>query len=128
MPTVAPTFTPPSAFSTGDGSVVQFNWALNTANSDGAGIEMVEWADVCFSFTSSSWGGAVAAVEGSNDGTNWLPLSNAAGGTAASTSAANKLFTIIERPRYIRPNLTTPGAGAVVTAIATLRRAQPLRV
>ena len=108
-----------------DGSVVQFTWALTSTNTDGGLIKFPEWADVCFTFT-GTWGGATAAVEGSNDGTTWLPLSNAAGG-AAATATANKAMTVIERPLYMRPNLTTAGGGAVLTAIATLRRAQPLR-
>lgn len=109
----------------GDGSVVLFNWALTTANTDGLPFEFTEYADVCFSAT-GTWGGATMAVEGSNDGATWVGLNNAAGG-AAATATANKIMTIIERPRYIRPNLTTAGTGAAVTVIATLRRANPLR-
>jgi hypothetical protein len=36
-------------------------------------------------------------------------------------------MSIIERPLYVRPNLTTAGSGAAITAIATLRRANPMR-
>lgn len=123
MATVTPT--PINGAGSGDGSIVQFSYDLTTANADGAPFQLPEYADVCWTFT-GTWGGATAAVEGSNDGTNWVPLSNAAGGSAA-TATANKGMTIIERPLYMRPNLTTPGTGAAIKAIATLRRANPMR-
>lgn len=109
----------------GDGSAKTFSWALTTANFDGAPIEWVEWADRCFTAT-GTWGGATLAIEGSGDGTNWLPLNNAAGGTAA-TATANKAMQIIEVPRYVRPNLTTVGAGAVLTVMLTARRSNGMR-
>lgn len=123
MATVSPT-----QAKVGDGTddAILFTWALTTANADGAPVEYTQWADRGFSAV-GTWGGATLTVEGSNDGTNWLPLSNAAGGTAA-TFTANGAKSIIEGLRFIRPNLTVPGAGAAVTVQALMRRAQPLRL
>ena len=123
MATVTPTYN--GSVSSQDGSVVQWTWTLTTANTDGAPFEYTEYADVCFTAT-GTWGGATMTIEGSNDASTFMALSNAAGGTAA-TATANKAVTIIERPRYMRPNLTTAGTGASVTVICTARRANPLR-
>ena len=124
MATVTPTYN--NDLGKSDGSIVSFTWAITTANSDGAPFKWPEWADICFTAT-GTWGAATLSLEGSNDNATWLPLSNAAGGTAA-TASANKAMTIIERPLYIRPNLTVVGVGAILTVIAACRRAQPLRV
>lgn len=124
MATVNPTIT---RISDGDSSVIQIQWALTTANADGAPFEFAEWSDITFHFF-GTWGGATAKVQGSADGTTFYAtgLSNAAGGGEGSASA-DKIYTIIERPRYIRPILTTVGVGATVTATALLRRANPMR-
>ena len=108
-----------------DGSVVQFTWVLVTATPDGSPIKIPEWADNTFVAT-GTWGGATLTLEGSADGSTWVSLNAAAGGTAA-TATANKAITLIERPLYLRPNLTTPGAGATITVTALCRRATPLR-
>lgn len=111
----------------GDGSVIQFAYTLTTADHTGAAFPFPEWADICVSFYGgATWGTATGAVEGSNDGSNWLPLNKADGATAASTSA-DKMMQIIERPLFIRPRLTTPGTAASVAVHFTLRRANPLR-
>lgn len=109
----------------GDGSVIVLSYALTTALPIGEWYEFPEWADCCIQAV-GTWGGATCSVEGSNDGTNAFTLSNAAGGTAA-TFAANGGKTVIERPRYMRPNLTTVGVGATVTVTVVIRRANPMR-
>jgi len=108
-----------------DGSVVLWTWALATANVDGFPLEWSEWADRTFT-ASGTWGGATLSIEGSNDGTNFFTLSNAAGGTAA-TFTADGCKTIIETPRWARPKLTTAGSGATVTVTLCARRQTPLR-
>jgi hypothetical protein len=123
MATVTPTLSKPGER---DDSAILMTWALTTANTDGAPLEWIQWADRCFTAV-GTWGGATLTIEGSNDGVNWLPLSNAAGG-AAATFSANGAKSIIELPNFVRPNLTTPGAGATVTVQLLARRAQPLRL
>ena len=119
--------TPSRDVGTGDGSIMQFTWALTSANADGAGFEFSEHADVTWTVT-GTWGGATLKVQGSADNTTYVTtgLSNAAGG-AEATASADKVFTVIERPRYMRPILTTVGAGATLTVTAIARRANPLR-
>jgi hypothetical protein len=62
---------------------------------------------------------AVVTIQGSNDGTNWVPVG------AATLTAAVLTTTIASRPRFIRPAVTTAGAGdatAVVVTICGTRR------
>ena len=109
-----------------DGSTILLTWTLTTAVPDGVPLEWGQWADRYVQAIGAPWGASTATIEGSNDGVNWAPLSNAAGG-AAATFAANGGKTLIEVPRYMRPNLTTTGVGAIVQVILFARRAQPLR-
>ena len=108
-----------------DGSSKLFTWALTTADPTGDQVEWVQWADRAFQ-ANGTWGGATLTLQGSNDGTNWETLSNAAGGTAA-TQTANGGKAVIEVYRYARPSLTTPGTGATVAVTLHVRRAQPMR-
>jgi len=55
MATVTPTVT--RGLGDGDGSLIQYQWTLTSANSDGAGIQCPEWADVTWVAT-GTWGGA----------------------------------------------------------------------
>lgn len=123
MATVTPTL---SKVGDQDDSAVLLSWALTSTNTDGAPLEWTQWADRCFT-AFGTWGAATLTIQGSNDGTNWFALSNAAGATAA-TFTADGGKSIIELPRYVRPNLTTPGSGAAVTVQMLGRRAQPLRL
>ena len=113
----------------GDGSSVSFQWTLTTADATGDGIEFMEWADVTWLFDGqATWGGATAKIQGSADNVTWVTTGlNAAAGGAEATASADKVLTIIERPRFIRPKLTTGGTLATVIVTALARRATPLR-
>ena len=124
MATVTPTLN--NDIGSGDGSVRLFTWAMVTASVEGLAFEMTEYADVCFQCIGTNWGGATVALQGSNDGVTYFPLSNAAG-AAAATFSADGGKTVIERPRYMRPYLTTAGTAAVISVTACIRRANPLR-
>lgn len=109
----------------GDGSVILYSWSLTTANASGAAISGAEWADRTWQ-ANGTWGGATLALEGSNDGVTFSPMSNASGG-ADIAMTSNDLASTVELPLWVRPNLTTPGAGAAVTVTLLARRATPLR-
>lgn len=115
MATVTPTVTDIS----GNGKVLMITWALTSVNADGAPAQWAEFADRTVTFT-GTWGGATAALEGSNDGTTWLPIADGQG--TAITATANKVETAIELTRFVRPNLTTAGSGAAVSATLLMRR------
>ncbi|HEU0283146.1 MAG TPA: hypothetical protein VFQ99_05135 [Gallionella sp.] len=115
------TVTPVITDLTGQDQVIKITWALTTANPDGAPIKVSqfgEFADRTIYFV-GTWGGATAAWEG-GDGTVYMPITNPAG--TAITKTANGINAIIELPEFSRPNLTTPGAGATITATLILRR------
>ena len=116
MATVTPTT---SGIALGDPNVQVIAWPLTTANTDGSPFSYVQYADLCWQ-AAGTWGGATLTIQGSNDGTNWFSLSNAAAGTAATFTADGGKQTI-ERPLYVRPNLTTPGTGATVTVTLIAR-------
>lgn len=118
MATVTPTYT--SLGKVDDDKVVLVTWALTTANADGGPIAWSEYADRSVMITASAWGGATCALEGSNDGTTWVALADPQG-TAISKNA-NAIEAVLELTRFVRPNLTTPGSGAVVTATLLMRK------
>jgi hypothetical protein len=125
MTTVANTVT--TEVGSGDGSLLLSTWThLTSTNTDGQPITGAEWADRTWQ-AQGTWGGATLTFQGSNDKTNWFSLTNAAGGAAATLTANGGLATI-ELPLWVRPNLTTAGAGADITVTLLMRRAQPLRV
>lgn len=124
MTTIA--YTSTDDVGTQDGSIVNYSWTpIATANPDGVPIRAAKYADRYFTAV-GTWGGATLTIEGSNDGTNWFPLSNAAGGTAA-TFTANGGKSIIERPAFMRPNLTVVGSGASITVLLIAAVNNPLR-
>ena len=123
MATVTPTFSRDIGES--DGSLNFYTWVLTTANTDGEPVQAQQWADRTFQVV-GTFGGATCSIEGSNDGTNWATLSNAAGSAAATFTVAG-IKAIIELPRFIRPNLTVAGSGASLTVTLLARRQQPLR-
>lgn len=111
-----------------DGSLARFTWNLTTADPTGTQVEWPEWSDVTWHITNTTWGGATLALQGSNDGTNWFTLNNAAGGTALTfTTGTNAGATSLETPLYIRPALTVVGVGAVVRVILLRRRQTRMR-
>ena len=115
MATVTPTVVDISK----DDRVIMITWALTSANTDGAPAEWCQFADRTVTFT-GTWGGATAALEGSNDGSTWIGLADVQG--TAITATANKIETAVELTRYVRPNLTTAGVGATVSATLIMRR------
>lgn len=123
MATVAPVF----SWQVGerDGNSVLVTWSMVTANVEGLPIECVQMTDLCWQSFATNQGGAVVTIQGSNDGTNYFTMTNASGGAAVTFSADGGKQTI-ERPRYIRPYLTTAGTAAVV-AVTLLARKNPVR-
>jgi hypothetical protein len=108
-----------------DDTIILFTWNLTTAIPDGVPMERPEWADRSWQ-ASGAFGGATLSFQGSNDNVNWFTLSNAAGGAAATLTAAGGLSTI-ELPRFVRPNLTAVGVAATVAVSCCARRATPMR-
>lgn len=132
MATVNPVFNVGTAatnagHASGDGSVVTFTYTLSASNADGAGICFVEWADITVIAT-GGWGTSTLKVQGSADGTTWVTTGLSNADTMAEFSATgDKIATLIERPLYIRPILTTPTGATAVVVTFVMRRANPMR-
>jgi hypothetical protein len=114
----APTYT--KLGKSADDSLVLVTWPLTTADHTGDGVAWGEWADRSITFVSAAWGGATAALEGSNDGTNWVPLADPQG--TAITRTSNGIEAVLELTRFVRARLTTPGTAAVVSAQLLMRK------
>lgn len=108
----------------GDDYIVGRRWALTTANPDGAPVTKPLHSDRTFVAT-GTWGGATLTIEGSADGATYVALKDVNG--SAATLSANGAIHIQNVPRYMRPNLTTVGAGATVAVDMLARRATDLR-
>lgn len=129
MATPAPTISRQAG--TNDGSLFVATWVLTSADTTGVAVELPEWADRTWQVGTSgdSFGATgVCSIQGchTNVDADFATLSNAAGATAATFSAAG-VKTVIELTRYMRPKLTTPGTNASVTVILVARRANPMR-
>ena len=102
----------------GDGSIVMAVWNLTTADPTGDALSWADWADRSVTFT-GTWGGATAALEGSNDGSTWIPLADPQG--TAITRTSNGIEAVLELTRYVRARLSTVGAGATIAATIMMR-------
>lgn len=114
-----------------DGSLQMWTWNLTTADPTGDAVEVGEWADRTWQFgtAADTLGGAVGAIQGCNSGVSadFASMSNAVGGAAIAPAALGVVATSVELPRYMRPKLTTVGAGAIITVTLFARRANGMR-
>lgn len=91
-------------------------WSGMATGDSGSAYEVSPWSLISAQAT-GTFGGATVAIEGSNDGTNFVTLTKAPGSTAASFTAAG-LLQVVEHPRYIRPSVTGgAGSGIAVTLL-----------
>lgn len=92
-------------------ALVEWTGLLN--GDDGSPVDLIDYPDRCVQFTGTFGVGGSVTVEGSNDGTNYVALTDPQGNAITKTAAA--IEQIVEVPRYIRPRVT---AGDGTTAIA----------
>ncbi|MEK9725184.1 MAG: hypothetical protein VW405_17110 [Rhodospirillaceae bacterium] len=94
-----------------------FTWTLTSA--DPTGTEVIcNIGDKCIQYD-GTWGTATFSLQGSNDGTTWYTLTDPQGNSITGT--ADRMEQIMETPKYLRPNLTTAGAGATIVAVIYVR-------
>lgn len=115
MATAVPTNSPNTSSPAVPGETLECSWDLTTANADGRGVDVSGFDKLVFQGVAGTPGSATLAAEGSLDGTNWFALTKV-GGTSAATVTASGLFEVNEHPKFVRPNLSTPGTGAIWTA------------
>lgn len=115
-----------SAAGADDGSVMVVTWTpLTTTNQTGSALQLPRNADKTVTIT-GTWGvGGSVTLQGSNDGTTWLSLTDPQGN--AITKTADGIEAITENPLYIRPNCTAGDGTTSIKVIVAARLANPLR-
>ncbi len=106
--------------SIGEGVVQTVTWtALTAANAVGGGVEINGRIADCVFQASGAFDGATLALEGSNDGVAWAPLTDSAGAAIALTAGG---FAQPEaRPVLARPATTGGGGGQDIDVVLAIR-------
>lgn len=94
----------------GESCVVSWTGLLN--GDDGAPIQLGAYSDRSVQFTGTFGVGGTIVLEGSNDGTNYVVLTDPQGNGISKTSAS--IEAVSEPSRYVRPRVT---AGDGTTAL-----------
>jgi hypothetical protein len=106
----------------GQGNGVLITWTGLLNGDTGAPVEGVDYADRTLQISGTFGAGGSVTIEGSNDGTNYLALTDPQGNAVTKTAAA--LEVIEESPRYVRPNVTAGDGTTSLTVTAWARRAR----
>lgn len=110
------TIIPTTDRDTASGGVL-VTWSPMATGDSGAGFSLHAIADITIQVT-GTFGGSTVTLQGSNDGTNWHPLTQRGSTTdMAFTSAANHICQ--EMPAFIRPNITG-GTGSAFKVVAAI--------
>lgn len=86
------------------------SWLAMATNDTGEAIQGNGLADRSFQ-ASGTFGGATVVLQGSNDGSNWVTLTDPAGAAISFTSTGLK--QVLQITRYMRPSVTG-GAGVAI--------------
>lgn len=112
MPAIDPTFTPVNG-------VVQTQWvAASTANAPSALLVKNNAARKASVQVTGTFGGATVAIQGSNDGTNYVTLKDVTNTAMTGTAAAYYEFET--SALYIKP-LISGGTGDSITITVVMR-------
>ena len=106
---------------TADESVVVINWSgLATSGDLGDAQSFASYADKTVIVAGTFTGSPTVIMEGSNNGTDWVTLTNRQGNTMSFTAAG--MNTSQDKPAFIRPRLTAGTGGASVTVSVACHR------
>lgn len=120
MPTRASTIAgrrPIDVSFSGESALVTWSGLLN--GDDGAALEYGAFTDRSIQFVGTFGTGGTIVLEGSNDGTNWVSLTDPQGNAISKTSAS--IEAISEATRYVRPRVTAGDGTTSLTALLFLR-------
>lgn len=115
----------PSFERNGDHSVVFFTFETLTNGDDGAPIEWHEWADRSIQVLGTFGSGGTIVWEGSNDGTNYVTLTDPQGNALSFTSAS--LEQVSEITRFARPRVTAGDGTTDLDVHVVCRRPNNMR-
>lgn len=94
-------------------------WAAMPNGNDGQAFEASWYNDRSVQVNGTFGSGGSVTLQGSNDGTNWVTLTDPAGSALTFTSAGLK--AILPLPRYIRPNVTAGDGTTSLNVILFMR-------
>lgn len=93
------------------------SWSNLAGTDSGTPVNIGEYYDRSVQI-SGTFGGATVTIEGSNDGVNYLPLTDPQGNAISKTTAS--IEQIMELTRFIRP-VVTGGTGSNLTITMYVR-------
>lgn len=92
-------------------------WSGLLNGDDGSPVELADYADRSFQIQGTPGAGFSLTIEGSNDGTNYVALTDPQG-NALTFSAVSKIEQVEEICRYMRPRVTAgDGTTSVVVTM-----------
>lgn len=94
---------------------VSVTWSSLANGDSGEAVEALKYSDRSIQFIGTFGTGGTIVLQGSNDGTNWVTLTDPQGNSISKTSAA--LEMVSELTRYVRPNVTAGDGTTSLTAI-----------
>ena len=98
--------------------VITWTGLLN--GDDGSPIEMPGSSDRSIQFTGTFGVGGTIVLEGSNDGTNYVSLTDPQGNAISKTAAG--IEAVMELTRYIRPRVTAGDGTTSLVATLLVKR------
>lgn len=100
-------------------TVKLMTWSGLLNGDTGSAAQWVDFSDRCIQVAGTFGTGGSVTIQGSNDGTNWAPLSDPQGNALTFTSS--KIEQALELPRYVRP-IVTAGDGTTNLAVTICMR------
>lgn len=105
-----------------DEAVIVATWSgLATSGDVGDTQCYAQYSDKTFVVTGTFTGTPTVLIEGSNNGTDWVTLSNRQGNPMSFTAAG--MNTSQDKPAYIRPRLSAGSGGANIVVSVCCHRA-----
>ena len=98
--------------------VITWTGLLN--GDDGSPVEMPGSSDRSIQFTGTFGVGGTIVLEGSNDGTNYVSLTDPQGNAISKTAAG--IEAVMELTRYIRPRVTAGDGTTSLVATLLVKR------
>jgi len=109
-----------------NGTTVKATWnalaGVGGSNNVGVPVKFIGYADRCVEVR-GTFDGATVVLEGSNGGTAYYTLTNPAGSALSFTAAGLK--QVVERPQFVRPNVSNNGNNAAIVVDLVMCRANP---
>ena len=119
MTTRIPTITPRPG---GALNTILISWIGLLNGDNGTAWEGADFADRTAQVLGTFGAGGSINLEGSNDGTNWAPLTDPQGNAITKTAAS--IEYVSELPRFIRPNVTAGDGTTNLTLTVFGRRSR----